>query len=309
MFGQGSAMDEVIRTEMHPIIDEIAAEQGFEVIDLWEPTQDMEEYFPDGCHPNHQGAYVIAKAIYKGITGKVFDEAAMAPFIPEPKVPYCIVNKANGKVLEMTPYQSAYRAETNDFVKDNEAQQFLFENFSYDVFRIKTSIKNSNNDPCYLALKTGYVVPMEIGYNWGNSDNLLSVQITPKENGYYTMGVWKVNSYMGAGRTSTVVQAGKKLASLSDLDEWAFVKASDMQVSAIESIKSAAYTVVVENGNTVSVKDMAPSTKILLHNVFGQTVYSAVAGGSQVSIPASKGFFILTFDEGKSKTIRKILVQ
>ncbi|MDR1682790.1 MAG: T9SS type A sorting domain-containing protein [Candidatus Symbiothrix sp.] len=149
---------------------------------------------------------------------------------------------------------------------------------------------------------------MEIGYNWGAEDTLLSVQVLPKENEYYTMGVWKADSYMGISKSSVVVKGGKKKASLSDYDEWAFVKASDMLSSAIETAKTTQYDVVQEDGNTITVKNIASPTKIMLHDVFGQIVYSAVATGNRVSIPALQGFYLLTIDEGKSKATRKVLL-
>ncbi|MDR2058438.1 MAG: GDSL-type esterase/lipase family protein [Dysgonamonadaceae bacterium] len=294
MFGQGAAMDEVIRTEQHTIVDNIAEEQGFEVIDLWEPTRDMEENFPDGCHPNHQGSYEIAKAVYRGITGKSFDEQAIASFIPELKTPYCIVNKYNGKVMEVKPSSTTYGVVTSDFESDNEAQQFLFENLTYDVFRIRTSFKNAEDTPYYLAIKPGPVGLLEIGYNWGASDNILSIQVSPAEDEYYTMGVWKSDSYMGITKSSTTVRGGKKLADLSDYDKWSFVKTSEMQPSAIKQENNAPYQVTIENGNTISVKNAAPLDKIVLYNVSGQTVYSTVAESSQVFIPVSKGFYVLS---------------
>jgi lysophospholipase L1-like esterase len=269
MFGQGAAMDEVIRTEQRAIINEIAAEQGFEVIDLWEPTKDMEENFPDGCHPNHQGSYTIAKAVYQGITGKPFDETEVSSFIPELKTPYCIVNKYNGKVLEVNG--TTFGVVTNDFDSGNEAQQFLFENLTYNVFRIKTTFKNSDDAPYYLALKPTAIGLLEIGYNWGASDNILSIQVTPAGDEYFAMGVWNSDAYMGITRFSTTVRGNKRWDSLEDFDKWKIVKTSDMSISAIHPVENAPYQVTIETGDIISVKNAAPLDKIALHAISGQT--------------------------------------
>jgi lysophospholipase L1-like esterase len=303
MFGQGAAMDEVIRTEQRAIVNEIAAEQGFEVIDLWEPTKDMEENFPDGCHPNHQGSYTIAKAIYRGIMGKPFDETAVTSFIPELKTPYCIANKYNGKVLEVKSSGSAFGVVTNDFESGNEAQQFLFENLTCDVFRIKTNFENADGTPYYLALKPAAIGLLEIGYNWGASDNILSVQVTPVEDGYYAMGVWNSDAYMGITRSSTTVRGNKKRASLEDLDKWKIVKTSDMPASAIHPLENTPYQVAIETGNIISVGNVAPLEKIALHGISGQTVYSALSSDSRVSIPAPKGFYVLMVGSAAIKVI------
>ncbi len=312
MFGQGASMNAVILEKMHPVIDEIAREQGFEVIDLHTPTLNMEENFPDGCHPNHQGSYIIAKAVYKGMTGKTFEEKNVTSFVPELKTPYCIINKYNGKVLEVTPFGTTYRVSTTDFVKGNTAQQFTFENLTHDVFRIKTTLKNVDNNPYYLSIpvKSGNVVLQEIGLNWGVNDNLLSVQVLPKGDGYYTMGLWKENSYMGVTKSSVVVKGGKTAIVLSDYDEWSIVKTSEVkEFSHMKSLKNTQYDVMVENGNSIMVKNVNPSAKVVLYNVFGQVVYSMIAGGNQIFIPVSKGFYVLTIDEGKDIEAIKVIVQ
>jgi len=304
MFGQGDYMNTTILTKIHPIIDEIAAEQGFEVIDLHTPTLNMEENFPDGCHPNHQGSYIIAKAVYRGIIGKDFDEKDLTSFVPEPKTPYCIVNKSNGKVVEVALFSgSTYRASTTDFESGNQAQQFIFENFTYDVFRIKTSVKAQNGNPCYLSL-TGIV-----GVQESSNDKNLSIHIAPSENeGYYTMGIWKENAYMAITSASTVIRGDRKQTAVANYGEWSFVKTSDM-LTSIQSEENTSYEVKIENGNTISVKNLNPPTKITLYNTLGKADFSTTTGENQISIPASKGVYVLSIDEEKSNETIKIIVQ
>lgn len=58
-----------IKNEIIPLIKEIGAELNLPVIDLNTPLiANQTAYFPDGVHPNTEGATEIAKLIFKGIT-------------------------------------------------------------------------------------------------------------------------------------------------------------------------------------------------------------------------------------------------
>lgn len=65
-----SERDKVITTEVIPMINEVAKEVNAQVIDLHTVTANMPENFVDNLHPNEQGAHILAKTIYKALTGK-----------------------------------------------------------------------------------------------------------------------------------------------------------------------------------------------------------------------------------------------
>ena len=67
--------------EEQPIIDSVAAEAGATVIDLYGPLADRPEFFPDGVHPNAAGASIIAKGVFRALTGRDYD----GPLPPAPK--------------------------------------------------------------------------------------------------------------------------------------------------------------------------------------------------------------------------------
>ncbi|GHU68564.1 hypothetical protein FACS189413_05760 [Bacteroidia bacterium] len=69
----------VIRNEMMPMIDRVAAAKGCEVIDLNTPFLYRDYLIPDGVHPNSDGAKVMAQIICKAINSD-FDLPAN-PFI------------------------------------------------------------------------------------------------------------------------------------------------------------------------------------------------------------------------------------
>jgi lysophospholipase L1-like esterase len=50
-----------------PHIRKVATEMGLTLIDVYTPLKDHPEYFPDGVHPDMEGAQIIADIIYKAI--------------------------------------------------------------------------------------------------------------------------------------------------------------------------------------------------------------------------------------------------
>ncbi|MCL5281276.1 MAG: GDSL-type esterase/lipase family protein [Planctomycetes bacterium] len=60
---------EVIRDEILPLIDQIAREKNAPVIDLYTALQNSGHLFPDGIHPNAEGAGLMAQAIVPLLLG------------------------------------------------------------------------------------------------------------------------------------------------------------------------------------------------------------------------------------------------
>lgn len=61
--------DEVIRTEVIPLLKEIAAEKNTEVIDLYSVLEGKKEMVPDKVHPNADGYALISDAVAKALLG------------------------------------------------------------------------------------------------------------------------------------------------------------------------------------------------------------------------------------------------
>jgi acyl-CoA thioesterase-1 len=68
--GNFGIRDEVIRGEAVPVLREVARETNATLVDLYAALSDKKEMFPDKVHPNAEGATVIAKTVYKALTGK-----------------------------------------------------------------------------------------------------------------------------------------------------------------------------------------------------------------------------------------------
>jgi lysophospholipase L1-like esterase len=62
-----------------PIIEGIAKEMNCGLIDLYAPFQGKKDLLPDGLHPNTAGATVLAKTLYKALTGKEWEGAVPSP--------------------------------------------------------------------------------------------------------------------------------------------------------------------------------------------------------------------------------------
>ncbi len=64
-----SIRPDVIRDEILPMVEEISARTGASIIDLYTAMEDHGDLFPDGIHPNADGAGLMAEAIVPYLTG------------------------------------------------------------------------------------------------------------------------------------------------------------------------------------------------------------------------------------------------
>lgn len=71
VFGERSP--QILENEGIPAIYEVAEISGATVIDLFNPTKDSPEFFPDFLHPNAEGNKVFAEIIYDAMFGEKID--------------------------------------------------------------------------------------------------------------------------------------------------------------------------------------------------------------------------------------------
>lgn len=64
-----SIRPDVIRDEILPMVEEISAQTGAPIINLYTALEDHGDLFPDGIHPNAEGAGLMAEAIMPYLTG------------------------------------------------------------------------------------------------------------------------------------------------------------------------------------------------------------------------------------------------
>ena len=78
-----------------PRIHQVAIDMGLPLIDAYTPLINHPEYFPDGVHPNMEGAQIIANIIYKAI--KSNSESYPISFFKTGTFP---INKTNPSVMK-----------------------------------------------------------------------------------------------------------------------------------------------------------------------------------------------------------------
>lgn len=65
-----------------PMLDKVAADEKATVIDIYGALKDHPEMLPDRVHPNTAGATVMAKTVFKALTGKEFTGEAPLVAVP-----------------------------------------------------------------------------------------------------------------------------------------------------------------------------------------------------------------------------------
>lgn len=63
----GGAIDPNVVVYIRDAVEEVADEFDLEFVDVYEKTSGHPEYFPDGIHPDENGAAVLAKLFYRQI--------------------------------------------------------------------------------------------------------------------------------------------------------------------------------------------------------------------------------------------------
>ncbi|MGE5611622.1 MAG: GDSL-type esterase/lipase family protein [Bacillota bacterium] len=76
--GNWGIREAVIKGEVIPRVRQVAKESHVQLIDLYAALEGKKELVPDTVHPNAKGAGVMARTIYKVLTGKEAPQAVMA---------------------------------------------------------------------------------------------------------------------------------------------------------------------------------------------------------------------------------------
>jgi lysophospholipase L1-like esterase len=74
--GRWGINDATIKGQIVPLVRKVAKDTESDVIDLYTPMIGKGEFIPDGVHPNGDGHAVMAKALFKALTGKDMPETA-----------------------------------------------------------------------------------------------------------------------------------------------------------------------------------------------------------------------------------------
>ncbi|MBW2540331.1 MAG: hypothetical protein JRE27_12130, partial [Deltaproteobacteria bacterium] len=61
-----------IKNEIIPLVRQVGRKKNVPVIDLYTPLSGKPHLFPDKVHPNAEGANLMAREIYKTLTGNPY---------------------------------------------------------------------------------------------------------------------------------------------------------------------------------------------------------------------------------------------
>ena len=101
--------------QIQEAIETVAEASGAELIDFYEPLYHYPWMFPDAVHPNAEGAGILAKTVYQGITGN-YGGLQVSPMFSDHMVlprekPFSIRGKADaGEALQVTVDGAVYQA-------------------------------------------------------------------------------------------------------------------------------------------------------------------------------------------------------
>ena len=80
-------INEAVVLEQIALLDQLAADEKLDVIDIHGALKEHPEMLPDRVHPNTEGATVMAKTVFQALTGKEFTGAAPVVAAVEKKTP------------------------------------------------------------------------------------------------------------------------------------------------------------------------------------------------------------------------------
>ena len=101
--------------QIQEAIETVAEASGAELIDFYEPLYRYPWMFPDAVHPNAEGAGILAKTVYSGITGD-YGGLQVSPMFSDHMVlprekPFSIRGKADaGEAVQVTVDGAVYQA-------------------------------------------------------------------------------------------------------------------------------------------------------------------------------------------------------
>lgn len=301
----GGFSSEAMHKYIRPAVKELATELNLGLIDFYTPTKLHPEFMPgntggwapDWVHPDHRGHYVMAVAAYEAIMGKPFERPAVeGEFVPDPAKEYYIRNRKTGEVLTCNSTEVNQGVLLKPLDVKSQFQLFKFENFSYNIFRIRhlasnLQLKNAGsqvligNDPVNEPLKYGFY-------------------IKPVEEKYHTI-CYNDLSFFGARTSSASIAGNRQLSNLSELDQWEFVEKEKISETAVSEIYLS----------DIKIKGMKGQIQIESINDNNMTVYDAL--GKQIkqfevnttpyTINLQSGVYIVSMNCSKKRSYKVIV--
>jgi len=302
----GGFNNQAMTQYIHPAVKELAVELNIGLVDFYTPTKMHPEYmpgeskdggFPDWVHPDHRGHYVMALAAYEAIKGKPFERPeVVGEFIPDPEKEYYIRNRANGKVLTCDS-EKVNTALTLENMEIGAAKQlFTFENFSYNIYRIRHTKSE-------LQLKNAGASVI-IGNDAGSQGTKYGMLITPIEEGYHAIGIDDRN-YIGGSSTNNTVAGNKNGRRIGEIDHWEFIEKGEENQAGLSDAVAYDNRVIGGKGK-ILFNNLNEIKDLVIYNLVGNVIKKYKVNNSAFAIDINPGVYLVSLDD---KSNSKIIVR
>jgi lysophospholipase L1-like esterase len=302
----GGFSNEAMTKYIHPAIKELAVELNIGLVDFYTPTRMHPEYmpgekegsFPDWVHPDHRGHYVMALAAYEAIKGKPFERPFVeGEFIPDLEKEYYIRNRANGKVLTCDSQNAGTTMVLADMEIGAAKQLFKFENFSYNIYRIRHSQSK-------LQVKNAGTTII-IGDDPASQGTKYSMLITPAGENYHTIGLDDRNMIGGSSSDNTVIVGNKNARKVGEIDHWEFIEKGKEGESGLPEVVAFNGEVIGLEGK-ILFKNLEKIRNFAIYNLAGNAIAKQEIKSSSFMIDVNPGIYLVSLDD---KSHSKIIVR
>ncbi|MCD7972041.1 MAG: GDSL-type esterase/lipase family protein [Candidatus Azobacteroides sp.] len=232
---------------------------------------------------------------------------ACTPFVPEEGQEYYIANISNGRVLDAETGKDYPVVSLAAYDPMAESQLFVFERFSYDMYRIRQVASGLYLKNISASLRIDNPGGSDYNFLGGNAPQF-SWCVEAIAEGCYGIYVPEKN-YIGrrmAELPSSVL--GSKTPPLTELDYWRIIKKENMPASVPGITEGSGIRILGEQG-TVRIKDMQETDEVAIYNLLGSKMYHQVAGNSSVSVSVPQGIYLVTVRGNTSTVVKKVLVR
>lgn len=301
----GSFSNQIMRDYIQPAVKELAEELDLGLIDFYTPTKDHPEFmpgdvpnqFPDWVHPDHRGHYVMALAAYEAIAGRSFERPFVeGEFIPDPEKEYYIRNRRNGYVLNCDANEVGYLVNTAPYDKEKEEKQlFKFENFSYNIYRIRHVASN-------FQLKNLGSGSVRTGNDAGNEPLKYGMYIKPVEDKYHTIGC---NDMSLLGLVQQVYIVGdRKLSDLTEGEQWEFIEKDDMEeLSGLDRKELSEVKISGQKGR-ILFENLERVNRINIFDMIGNSLGRYEVNSLSFSVNMNPGVYLISLNNFNREAIK-----
>ena len=284
--------------ELIPIVKQVRDNMGTSFIDFYGQLGAYSGLFPDGLHPNDDGAAIFAQAVFNSILG-----------VGGKSGTYSLQNRNSGLYMDINGASTADGATILQWTSTGGAnQKFSFSEVSTGVYDIQSVSSGKYVDIFGGSLDNGANC-IQWSYSAGNNQRYT---LFATDNGYYKLKAVHSSRVLDVFGASTA--AGTKLIQWDDNNQ------TNAQWKLISVTKSAKIELEpeTENVNATIVFPNPAKDEIILNNIPANTMVSVFdingkavlkttsSAGEKINISSlASGVYFITAGNAKLKLIKK----